>query len=72
MTEHAPHYHAIPSPIPFLRKLERTKTGAQVFRFLRLTLVGVAAFFVSHNGVTAVGVVGAAEVAFRQVFPPSH
>lgn len=51
-------------------RFERSKTGAQVFRFLRLTVLGVATAYVTHNGVDTAAVVAIAEVAFRAVFDP--
>lgn len=49
-------------------KAEKNKVRAQLFRFARLTVLGIAAYFVAHNEVTTVAIVAAAEVAFRQVF----
>lgn len=49
-------------------KFEKTKLAAQLFRIVRLVVVGVVAAAVTGNPVTVVGIVTAAEVAFRQVF----
>jgi hypothetical protein len=50
-------------------KAEATAVKAQVFRFLRLVVLGVAAAYVSGQPLTVVAVVAVAEVAFRQAFP---
>lgn len=62
-------YHDLLQPLrEAVVRFEKTKTGAQVFRFLRLTVTGVATAYVTHNGVDTAAVVAIAEVAFRQVF----
>lgn len=48
---------------------EKSKVGQQVFRFVRLVVVGVAAAYISHSALDTTTVVAIAEVAFRQVFP---
>lgn len=50
-------------------KFEKTKLAAQLFRVVRIVAVGVVATIATGNPVTVVGIVAAAEVAFRQVFP---
>lgn len=70
---HPEHYHSLLAPITSaIERFEHTKTGAQVFRFARLFVVGVATAYLTHSAVDAASVVAIAEVAFRQVWPPSQ
>lgn len=50
-------------------KLEKTKTGEQLFRVVRIAVVGIAGSVVTGNVVTGGVIVAAFEAAFRQVFP---
>jgi hypothetical protein len=53
-----------------VKKVEASKTGAQVFRVVRITAVGIVTAVLSHNAVTAASVTALVEAAFRQVFTP--
>lgn len=50
-------------------KLEKTKLAEQVFRTVRIAVVGIAASVATGNPVTGGVIVAAFEAAFRQVFP---
>lgn len=49
--------------------VERTKTGEQAFRALRIAAVAVVASVATGNPLSGALVAGAVEAAFRQVFP---
>ena len=51
--------------------LEKTKLGQQLFRVVRIVVVGIVASIATGNPVTVVAIVAAIEAAFRQVFPGS-
>lgn len=52
-----------------IARLEKTKVAEQLFRVARIVVVGAVTGAVTGSPVTVVGVVAAAEAAFRQVFP---
>lgn len=52
-----------------IAKAEKTKTGEQVLRFVRIVGVGVLSAVLTHSPIDAVTITGLVEVAFRQVFP---
>lgn len=53
----------------FISKIESSKLGEQIFRFVRIGIVGAVSTILSGNPVTGAAIVAAFEAAFRQVFP---
>lgn len=52
-----------------MTKIKSIIKDPQVARFARLFIIALAAVAATKNGLTVAAIVGAAEVAFRQVFP---
>lgn len=50
-------------------KFEASDLGKQVFRFVRLAVVGVVAAKLTNSALDTTGAVAIVETCFRQVFP---